>query len=246
MRNIFVLLLALGASAAPSPAQAGSFDISPVKVMLSAKAPSSTVVITNRSSQAVRLQVSLYTWEQSESGEPVLKPTQDVLFFPAMLALNPKEARNIRIGTKLKPTGSEKAYRLYIQELPSPTRSAGADPSTVTMLTKLGVPVFVTPPSPKGQATLSSLAFERNKLVFRMGNAGNAHTRIKKLVLTAKNGAKVVHTQELDGWYLLAGGSRRYAVELPPDICAATSFVEVALESDNASARQSLTGRCVP
>ena len=252
MRHIFVWLHVLGALltlltlVAPSSAHAGSFDISPVKVTLSAQAPSATVVITNRATQPVRLQVSLYTWEQSESGEPVLKPTQDVLFFPAMLALNPKEARNIRIGTKLKPNGAEKAYRLYIQELPNPTRSSGADQSTVAMLTKLGVPVFVAPPAPKGHVTLSPLAFDHNKLTFRLGNAGNAHTRVKKLLLTAKNGAKVLHTQELDTWYLLAGGARRYAVELPPDVCAATSLVEVALESDTESAHQSLSGRCLP
>jgi fimbrial chaperone protein len=245
MRHLFVSLLAFGALAAPSSAHAGSFDISPVKVMLSAETPSATVVITNRATQAVRLQVSLYTWQQSETGEPVLTPTQDVLFFPAMLALNPKEARNIRIGTKLKPTGAEKAYRLYIQELPNPTRSTGVDPSTISMLTKLGVPVFVTPPDPKGRATLSPLVFDHNKLTFRLGNAGNAHTHIKKLLLTAKNGDKVVHTQELDTWYVLAGGVRRYTVELPPDVCAATSFVEVSLESESDSVRQTLTGRCL-
>ena len=237
---------AFAALFAASDARASSFDISPVSVLLSASTPSSTVVITNRSALPVRLQVSLYTWQQSESGEPVLKPTQDVLFFPAMLALNPKEARNIRIGTKLKPTGAEKAYRLYIQELPAPTRSAGADPNAVTMLTRLGVPVFVAPPSPKGHAVLSPLAFSGSKVSFYVGNDGNAHTRVKKLILTAKNGSQTVHTQELDGWYVLSGGRRRYDVQLPPDACAQTSVVEVVLDADSGPGRQVLTGRCLP
>jgi hypothetical protein len=84
------------------------------------------------------------------------------------------------------------------------------------------------------------------KVSFRVGNQGNAHARISKLRLVAKNGAKTLHSQDLDGWYVLSGGARRYDVPLPPDVCAETSFVEVVLEAESGPVRQVLTGRCLP
>src|SRR5262245_20832967 len=106
--------------ALPRAAHASEFDVSPVTLTLNGQMTSTMLTITNRGSEAVRFHVSAFAWDQRPDGEMVLNPTTDVVFFPAMLTLNPKEARNLRVGTNVKPGAVEKTYRIFVQELPPP------------------------------------------------------------------------------------------------------------------------------
>jgi fimbrial chaperone protein len=233
-------------SFSPRQAQASAFDVSPVTLTLTAQATSGMITVTNRGTEPMRFHVSAFSWQQKGSGEMVLNPTNEVVFFPAMLTLNPKEARNLRVGVNIKPGAVEKTYRVFVQELPPAVTSE--NPGVVRVLTKMGIPVFVQPTAaPTAKPVLSELAVQGHQITFKLTNAGNRHLRLQKLLVSATNNGKVLHTKEIDPWYVLAGGTHTYAVELPVDVCKALKSVHVELESDSGAAKASLAdAHCVP
>jgi fimbrial chaperone protein len=232
-------------SISPRAAHASAFDVSPVTLTLTAQATSAMVTVTNRGTEPMRFHVSAFSWQQNGKGEMVLNPTNEVVFFPAMLTLNPKEARNLRIGVNVKPGATEKTYRVFVQELPPAVTSE--NPGVVRVLTKMGIPVFVQPSAPVAKPVLSALAVQGHQVSFKLTNAGNKHLRLQKLVVSATNNGKVLHAKEIDPWYVLAGGTHTYVVELPADVCKALKSVQVELESDSGAAKASLAdAHCAP
>jgi fimbrial chaperone protein len=231
------LWLAQGATALAS-----QFDVAPVSLALSAKTSSGTLVLTNRSSEALRFHVTVFAWSQRADGEMVLNPTNDIVFFPAMLTLNPKQSRQLRVGMNVKPGATEKTYRLFVQELPPLVKAKEDEPNAVRVLTKMGLPIFIEPTTrPRPVPGVGGLAVKGDAVSFDIQNTGNAHMRVEKSVITVKDGgAKVIHSQEAAGWYVLAGGTRSYAVTLPKTACAAAKTIEVAIESSHGAAKAAL------
>lgn len=246
----YLLLLALLCSAflgvlLPTGAHASSFDVAPISLTLSAKVSSGMLAVTNRGVEPLRFHVTAYSWDQKADGEMVLTPTKDIVFFPAMLTLNPQEARNLRIGTSIKPGAVEKSYRVFVQELPPLALSPDEQASTVRVLTKMGIPVFVEGSSAKPAPGLHGLTFAAQKLTFQVKNAGSAHFRPEKIVVKGKDGSKVIHSQNVDGWYVLAGGIRTYEVTLPIEACDVLKSIDVEMKWEGGSTMASLgNARC--
>jgi fimbrial chaperone protein len=230
------LLSALGAA----PVRAANFDVAPTLLTLSDKAASTTLVITNRAAEELRFQVTAFAWNQRADGEMILAPTKDIVFFPAMLALRPKEARQIRVGAKVKPGSVERSYRLFVEELPPVARNQKEENNTIRVLTKMGLPVFVQATAPKVTPSLTPLQVSGRELTFSVKNAGNTHLRVQKVLLTARNAGKTVHSEELPAWYVLAGGVRTYSVKLPDAACKAATSLEVQMQSESGSPKTAL------
>jgi fimbrial chaperone protein len=248
MRLLACVLTALTCAfsfAAPK-AQASAFDIAPITLVLSAKMPSGMLVVTNRGDEALRFQVSAFAWDQKPTGEMVLNPTKDIVFFPAMLTLKPGEARNLRVGMNNAPGTSEKSYRVFVQELP-PLVTKTTDPGTIRVLTKMGIPIFIAPSAPKPVPVLTNLALRGKSLSFDVKNAGNAHFRSEKILVTTRDATKVTLSQEVDGWYMLAGGIRNYAVDLPAIACDGLKSLQIELHSEMGVVKADLANaRCGP
>jgi len=192
------------------------------------------VVVTNRSQGPVRFHITAFAWDESVDGEMVLKPTNELMFFPALLTLNPNESRNLRVGTNLKPGATEKTYRLFVQQLPA-LATAETQGSAVGMVTRMGLPVFVEAAAPKVIPSLSALSVHGSQVYFNVNNTGTTHFRPEKIVVNVKNGKEVVHTEKMGGWYVLAGRARRYVVTLPAEACLRIKSLEVELTLDEHS-----------
>src|SRR5262245_21539447 len=169
-------------------AQAAQFDVAPISMSLSAKTSSATLVITNRAAEPLRFQVTAFAWNQKPNGEMILEPTKDIVFFPAMLVLNPKDSRQIRVGTKLKPGPIERTYRLFVEELPPLSKKD--EPNAVRVLTKMGVPVFLEAQAPRAVPSVTAPVLLGRQVTFSVKNSGTAHMRVQKVRLTAKNATK--------------------------------------------------------
>ena len=227
-----------------STAHAGQFEVAPVLVSLSSASPSGVLTITNQSSETTRFHVSASAWNQADDGQLVLAPTTDIVFFPALLTLNPGEARKLRVGLNIKPGASEKSYRIFVQELPPVVKKDS--PGAVRVLTKMGIPVFVQGPAPKAVPTVRALKLAGDEITFQVKNDGSMHFRSAKVLLEAKDAAgNALHSEALEGWYVLAGGTRSYRATLPKSACDKLAHLEVHLETDAGPASTKLDGvRC--
>ena len=215
-------------------AHAAEFDVAPISLTLSAKAQSGTLVITNRSDSSARFHVTAFAWEQAANGEMVLSPTKEIMFFPAMLTLNPQEARNLRIGVNLQPGSVERTFRVFVQELPALASANAPAGSTVSVLVKMGVPVFVEPnTTPKAIPSISALSLQGKQFSFHVNNTGNTHYIPLEIWVKPKDGSNVLAKLEVHGWYVLAGKKSAYSVTLPTEACVALKSIVVEMKSHN-------------
>jgi len=210
---------------------ASAFKVTPVRVTFSG--PSSTLLtLKNESDQPLRFQISSFVWSQDAKGAMQLTPTEDIVFFPALLSLNPGEERRVRVAATVAAKDVEKTYRIFFEELPPLERpeSSGAQ---VRILTKMGIPIFVAPEKANAEPSIGSVKLEKGTLAFDVANSGNAHFALEgvKLQGVGANGEPLFDRQ-LEGWYVLAGMPRTYSVEIPAATCSKLRKIVIEAQTD--------------
>jgi fimbrial chaperone protein len=219
-------------NALPALAQ---FSVDKTRVLLTGRAQSSQVRITNDSDQPMRFDVKIFTWDHSEAGQEMLTAATDAVAAPGSVTIGPRESQNIRVGSTAVVGAREHSYRLIIEELPQP-RSAGAG-STVAMRMRLSIPVFLEPQ--KGEARLDlgvpSMASRLPSVVAR--NLGSVHLQIDSVKYRGlgANG-QAAFTVEQGGGYVLPGKSLRLtaqtAVSAAQCRAATRVFVDVVVHGE--------------
>ncbi|HKB79433.1 MAG TPA: fimbria/pilus periplasmic chaperone [Thermoanaerobaculia bacterium] len=242
MRRFLALTaIVLGLVLQAGNVRASVFKVTPVRVTFSG--PSSTLLtLKNESDQALRFQITAFSWKQDPKGEVQLGPTDDIVFFPALLSLNPGEERKVRVATTIGATDTEKTYRIFFEELPpleKPNETAGAQ---VRILTKMGIPIFVEPPRERTEATVEAVQFAKGTLTFDVRNAGNVHFGLEGVTLhgSGPNG-ETVFDRQLEGWYVLAGSPRSYNVQIPAAECSKLKKLVIEARTDDPSVGKSGT-----
>jgi len=235
-RALRVLLAA--AALAPAAASGGDLDVSPVNVELSGKVRTALLSLRNGDGAPARYQLRAYGWAQKPDGAMDLTPSRELVVFPPLLELAPGEARNVRIGTDAAPAGTERTWRLFIEELPR--AETAEDAARVKVLTRVGVPVFLAPATPVERGELAFLGRDGARVRLAVRNTGTVRLRPRsvRLALLAADGTSVLE-RSLDVWYVLAGGERVYEVDVPAEACAraATVVATAALERGVLEAR---------
>jgi fimbrial chaperone protein len=208
--------------------RASDFHVNPVHVFLTAKSSSALLALRNTSAENLRFQVNAFAWEQSPEGEMMLSPTEDIIVFPALAAVAAGTRRNIRIGRVTSIGDMEKTYRVFIEELPSQKKEETERQSQVQLLTKMGVPVFLSPHKPKLEGRLEELAVRRGMLTFKLRNTGNTHFIPQGISVKALGEkGETVFVIEPTGWYILAAGYRAFQLELPKQQCGKARSVTI-------------------
>jgi fimbrial chaperone protein len=220
-RNLpFLAIAALGLvlSQAES-ALASAFKVTPIQVFLSPEKKSELLTLTNESEQPLRFQITARKWSQTPEGEIALAETNDVVFFPTLLTLGVGEERNVRVGLTAEIGDTEKTYRLFFEELPAldPPEGGGA---VVQVLTKMGIPIFATPPKARSKPILEEETLSGGIVRFRVANQGNMHMTLRSVRVTAYGpGGEVLMDRQREGWYVLPATPRNFDFELPPEVC---------------------------
>lgn len=211
---------------------ATTLGISPVKIVLSASSRSTLVILSNRTDEEARLEVSVSAWSEDAAGKAALDPSDDLAVFPPLVTIPAGGEKRIRVGlARHEPVSTERAYRLFLQEMPP--SNVSTQQTGVRMLMRFSLPVFVQPAKPAGRISVEGLAVEAGHARFRLTNAGNAHARIEHATLTGKDSAgKTVFTKGLDLRVLLAGGRRDIDLVLSADECQPSATVEVQMLAD--------------
>ena len=233
LRTIATLIIGL-LSWQADDVMASAFTVTPVRILLGKGANSALLTVRNDSTEPLRFQISLKAWNQAVDGEMQLSDTKDLVFFPSLLELKAGEERKVRVGSAFKSAViTEKTYRIFFEELPpanvAQQQQTGAQ---VRVLTKMGVPIFIQPPNPVVKGELGTLTLSEGKLVFDILNVGNSFFTVHGATVTGmgKDGATTFQKKQ-DGWYVLAGGTRRYQFEVPADACPKTDRIHVEIAS---------------
>lgn len=208
----------------------GTFHVNPIRISLSRQTSSTLLSVRNQSGEKARFQIAVFTWEQDPRGEMVLSPTNDIIFYPTLLALEPGDQRNIRIGTNNPVAATEKAYRIFVEELPSLDK---AEVNGVRILTKMGVPVFIEPTQANLRGQIGQMNLLGTEFSFEIKNEGNIHfvprgVRVKGIGPEGES----FFERQVRAWYILAGGTREYKLEIPQAACLKIRqlIVEVELQ----------------
>ena len=219
--------LGLAINGLAGTAHASSFSVSPTRLALAPGTTSVVLTLTNQHDRAIRFQLSVFAWDQSEDGRMQLADTADVVVYPPLVSLDPGESRRIRVGTVVPFGEIEKTYRLLVEELPDD--NAPVTPGGVQVRTRMGIPVFLQGrgKTPNVVTGIEHASVADGVLSFDLVNSGMRHALPQRIQVrgTAADGHKVF-SRDVDGWYLLAGHRQAFHVALPDD-CVLVAAVEV-------------------
>ncbi len=232
--TIALLLGYLAASV--GEARASAFTVNPIRITLSGKDQSALLSLQSQSSESLRFKVVAKAWSQSPQGEMQLRDTKDIVVFPTLLTLGPKEERKLRIGSTVRAAAVEKAYRVFVQELPPLRTPKSATKSEVRVLTKMGIPIFVRPTKTILAGKVEGIGLVRGKLSFTVRNTGNVYFLVRSVrvkVLDAHGATSF--EKSVEGWYLLAGGTRIWTVEIPRSACLKSKAATIEVQSEDTS-----------
>jgi len=100
------------------------------------------------------------------------------------------------------------------------------------VLTKMGVPIFIQPPSLVVKGDLTSVSVADRAVSFDVKNAGNSFFVVNSVTVTgvSKTG-DTTFTKQAEGWYVLAGGTRHFQVPIPAEACAGTDRIKLSVAS---------------
>lgn len=209
-------------------ALSGTFQVNPIRITLSPQSSSSLLTVRNDSSEKVRFQIGIFEWDQTSEGEMLLNPTEDLIFYPSLLAIDPGDERNIRVGTNKSIVASEKSYRIFVEELPPADNS---NHKGIRILTKMGVPIFIQPTKQLVQAQLDHMKMGETAFSFEIRNTGNVHFFPRSIhVRGSGSQGETMLANQLQPWYILSGGVRKYSIEIPQKDCPKLQSLTVEVE----------------
>jgi fimbrial chaperone protein len=229
---LFLLILAL-----PAAAIAGQWRISPTRIDLDRETRNGELTVRNEGDERVNLQVKAVEWTQDQEGKDRYNDTAELIFFPKILTLVKNEEKVIRTGVSSPPVAREKTYRLMVQEIPPPRKT---ETPTVAIALKFSMPVFVKPVREDIQGATEKIELTHGTLSALVKNTGNSHFKIVTIGVSGKSATgELTFTKSVDGWYLLSGASRTYAIQLPAAECAKSSVLEISVKSDRTNFEKS-------
>jgi fimbrial chaperone protein len=194
----------------PTGLWAGSFQVNPIRLDLSAKSTSEAMTIRNNADEPVVVQVSVEAWSQQD-GKDVYAPTKEILVTPPILTIPAGGERVVRAGLRRPPDpGKELSYRLYLQEVPPPPKP-GFQGLLVAL--RVGLPVFVQPVQAPAQVRLVWTARRgaENKLEVHVTNEGTGHVQIAELEVYAPD-AKAPAAGQSGLQYVLPGQGKDWSL----------------------------------
>jgi fimbrial chaperone protein len=216
-----LLLLSLATPAASG----GIVQVNNTRLDIPRSARSVAITVSNPSDEQVVVQMNVVTWTQS-SGKDVYVDSEDFVVAPPIATIAAGGEQIVRLVARRRADPAiERAYRLYISEVPPPPKPGFRG---LQVALRIGVPVFVAPASGKAAPKITWRA-ERHADRIRIGarNDGNGHVKFSALEVRANDGQPVV-ISPTEPTYILPGAAFGWEVSvehgpLPPRIHIKTS-----------------------
>jgi fimbrial chaperone protein len=229
-----ILMLAL-AFLVMAPAAASDYTVSPLRLDFDRDTKSGVVTLANVGTGRINFQIKAMEWAQDADGKDRHTETNELIFFPKILAVEANEERVIRVGIKSLPVAAERTFRLFIEKIPEPNPAPPRSGMNVAVNVRFALPVFVQPAVHQAKGEIVSAALTQGRLLLVLQNTGNEHFRIdgEGIGLIGRNaqGTEVL-TQTLNDRYLLAGITKRYATNVPKQECVQLATLEVTVKTE--------------
>jgi fimbrial chaperone protein len=212
---------------------AGSFEVNPIRIDLSATARSAALSVRNSGDEAVVVQMSLVAWTQ-ENGQDVYVPTKEILGTPPIATIPPGGEQILRLGMRRAPDArNELTYRVFLQEVPPPPKP-GFQGLQVAL--RLSLPIFVQPRQGPAKATLVwNLQLQgEDTLRLQLNNQGTGHIQVSEIELFQPGQEKPVASQS-SLVYVLPGQSRAWEFKTPSVRLKPTDRLRLKVTTDSGS-----------
>ena len=225
--RIALLASALTLVSAPARAQL-AIDRGEMELRATGDAQARTGVLIVRNDSKLRVQgvVVLEDWDRAPDGANRFHTTgtlphscaPDLRVFPATMSLAPGESQSIRV----EYTGTERAAECTSLVVVEEARGSAARNSGVTINTRMGLKVYVTPSSsePGGEVTDLTVAPPAaadgaSTLTVTYRNDGNKHVMAKGRLEIRREDNSIVTTVDLPSVYALPGAVMQTKAPLP-------------------------------
>ena len=227
MRSTITALFAtVVAFAACAPAGAGSLQVEPVLVDITAPGAASTVTVRNEGTEPINAQIRVFKWS-IVNGKEQLNPTDDVVASPPSVTLTPKGQYVVRIvRTSKQPVVGEESYRLLVDQLPDLSQQRNG---AVNLMVRYSIPVFFGAANRKIPAVAWSVAPNGDKITLTARNSGERRLRISALSLRDASGKSLSFGSGLAGYAL---GQSAVSWTVPRQGFAANGSISVTAQSD--------------
>ena len=196
------------------PCHAGSFNINPVRILLSSSVATEVLHVTNSGNSDVTVQLQTKLWSQN-NGEDELKSTRDLIATPQIFNLKAGTSQIVRIGLAKKPDFSrEMTYRLILEEIPPPLEPGFQG---LRLALRISLPVFVRPSGQSAQSVEAHIAQQNSSapdaLSLELINTGRTHIQFLNFKIhPADDPEELLATLEKN-IYLLAGQKRQISLK---------------------------------
>lgn len=209
-------------------ANAISFGVSPIRLDLDRSARTGSVTVTNDDPERpLRVQMQAMSWQQDDAGKDHYAPSEELTYLPRMMTVPPTENRLLRAGIRVPAAEREKAYRLFIEEVPEP-RTEGSGGAQVAVKVRFGIPVFVRPLKQEPRGEIEQFELGKGALQVKVRNTGNVHFIIQSIQFRAGE----AFAKDIQGWYLLSGAARTHSTAIPAEVCEKLRSVEAIVKTD--------------
>jgi fimbrial chaperone protein len=213
--NLALLLMAAATAFTATPATAGTFSVSPVRIFMDARERATAVTITNEGDGPLVMQAEVFQWKQKADGTDDLVPTEDLVLAPPILRLAAGARQTVRLANLRPLAGAEQqSYRLIVREIPE-----ALAPETgvqIQVALAFSLPVFITPASAKRSLTCTAQRTNPTSVLAVCENQGQAYAQAASMTLTTPSGNTLVSSDIRAGYILprvkrsfeLASGAR--------------------------------------
>jgi fimbrial chaperone protein len=185
--------------AASMGARAGSLQVEPVLIDVTAPGAASTVTLRNEGTAPINAQIRIFRWSQVD-GKETLEPTNDVVASPPAAKLAPQTNYVVRVVRVTKrPVSGEESYRVLVDQLPDAAQQKG---NTVNLLVRYSIPVFFGAADRSNAKVKWSATVSGSKLKITAHNEGERRIRIASLTLRDSHGKTLSFGNGLAGYVL--------------------------------------------
>ena len=187
-----------------APASAGTLQVNPVLVDITADRRTASVTVRNEEAVPVTIRAYALVWTQADGGDSY-DETAEVIVSPPVATLAPGATQLIRVGLRA-PAGAPRSYRLIIEEVPEANPGGG-----IRVALRLNLPLHVlTAPGVAGDLQWSARREADGGWSFAARNTGAGYVRLTPEAARAATGIRFDDSVHFGT--VLPGATRRWRV----------------------------------